>query len=153
MGQTAEALDDMRALLADDTENETYLLRTARLLAAKGQEDGLQEAARLLQQLRSLNPFDRDAVRLLGSIYEATAQRDKALALYDEAIDLMPDFAEAYRGRGGVRPALHDEAGAATDLKKSLELAPESAAVPDGEYTNVENRMNDRYKAMNPYGF
>ena len=153
MGQTAEALDDMRALLADDAENETYLLRTARLLAAKGQEEELQEAARLLQQLRSLNPFDRDAVLLLGSIYEATAQRDKALALYDEAIDLMPDFAEAYRSRGGVRHALHDEAGAADDLKKSLELAPEAAAVPDGEYTNVENRMNDRYKAMNPYGF
>ena len=42
MGQTAEALDDMRALLADDAENETYLLRTARLLAAKGQEEELQ---------------------------------------------------------------------------------------------------------------
>ena len=39
MGQTAEALCDMRALLADDAENETYLLRTARLLATKGQDN------------------------------------------------------------------------------------------------------------------
>ena len=43
--------------------------------------------------------------------------------------------------------------GAADDLKRSLELAPEKAAELDGEYTNVENQMNARYRSMNPYGF
>ena len=84
---------------------------------------------------------------LAGSLF------DKALALYDEAIDLDPTFAEAWRCRGGVRHHLHDEAGAADDLKHALELAPANEVVPDGEYSNVENAMNDRYRSLNPYGF
>lgn len=60
-----------------------------------------------------------------GKAYVSTHQLDKALQLYDEAIDLQPDFAEAYKERGNVRMQLHDKEGAMDDLKKSLELAPE----------------------------
>ena len=52
-----------------------------------------------------------------------------------------------------MKHRLHDDAGAAEDLKRSLELNPESATSLDGEFTNVENRMSQYYRNLNPYGF
>ena len=48
---------------------------------------------------------------------------------------------------------MNDEAGAAEDLRKSLDLQPEEGASADGEFTTVENKMAERYRNMNPYGF
>lgn len=150
MGQWTEVLSDAETLVQTDAENEEYLTLRAQARAALGQTDG---AAADLQQVLSLNPFNRDAVLKLGSLYEQTSLWDKALALYDEAIELQPEFAEAYKARGGVRHHLKDEAGAADDLKRSLELAPEKAQELDGEYTNVENEMKAKYTSLNPFGF
>lgn len=91
-----------------------------------------------LKAVQALNPFSREAVLKLGSLYEQTAQWDKALAVYDEAINMQPKFAAAYKARGGVKNHLKDVAGAAEDLKRSLELEPELAKAVDGEYANVE---------------
>ena len=150
MGQWAEVLADADELVKEDNENEEYLTLRAQALAAQGRTD---EAAADLNGVLTLNPFNQDAVLKLGSLYEQTSRWDKALALYDEAIELQPDFAAAYKARGGVKHHLKDEAGAAEDLKHSLELAPEKAADLDGEYTNVENEMNARLRNMNPFGF
>lgn len=150
MQQWKEALEDANALATAEPENETFAHLRADLLAKTGRTN---EAIETYEQLRALNPFDREAVLRLGELYVAGSLFDKALALYDEAIDLDPTFAEAWRCRGGVRHHLHDEAGAADDLKHALELAPANEVVPDGEYSNVENAMNDRYRSLNPYGF
>lgn len=150
MGQWNEVLDDANQLVKADAENVNYLLIRADAFAALGKVD---EAIADLKTVQSLNPFCDEAVLKLGSIYEQTSQWDKALQLYDEAIDLRPDFAAAYKARGGVKNHLKDAAGAAEDLKRSLELAPEKGKDLDGEYTNIENEMNDYYKRMNPYQF
>lgn len=150
MGQWNEVLADTEALVESEPENEEYKFYHARALSHVGRdEDAIEQFEAVLQ----LNPFNREATLCLGELYERTTRRDKALALYTEAIELMPDFAEAYKARGGVKHQLKDDAGAADDLKRSLELAPEKAAELDGEYTNVENKMNQRYRNMNPYGF
>jgi len=150
MGQYAEVLEDARFLVEAEAGNEEYHLLLAEALAATGNSAEAEEAyGKVLQ----LNPFNREAVLLLGALYEQTSRRDKALALYDEAIELQPDFAEAYKQRGGVRLALNDKEGATDDLKRALELRPEAAATLDGEFSNVENRMAERYRSMNPYGF
>ena len=150
MGQWAEVKADVEALVGLDAENVGYLMLRAEAYAALGETD---KAIADLQAVQSLNPFSQEAVLKLGSIYEQTSQWDKALALYDEAIALQPEFAAAYKARGGVKNHLKDVNGAAEDLKRSLELAPEKAKEVDGEYTNVENEMQERYKRMNPYGF
>ena len=150
MGQHAEVLADAEALVALDPEEETYRMLHAQTCAALGRTD---EAVADCEAVRAQNPFAQEAVLLLGALYEQATQWDKALALYDEAIDLQPDFAAAYKARGGVKHHLKDEAGAAEDLKQALTLAPEKAAEIDGSYTNVENEMNARYRQMNPYGF
>lgn len=150
MGQWNEVLADAEALVKADGENEKFLLLRAEAYVALAKVD---EAVADLKAVQSLNPFSDEAVLRLGSIYEQTSQWDKALALYDEAIELRPDFAAAYKARGGVKNHLKDAAGAAEDLKRSLELAPEKGKDLDGEYTNIENEINDRYKRMNPYQF
>lgn len=150
MGQWTSALDDIEALVAADADNEEYLLLRAEAHTALSNSD---KAIADYQRVLENNPFSREAVLRLGKLYEETTRWDKALALYDEAIDLQPQFAEAYKARGGVRHHLKDEAGAADDLKRSLELAPEQAKALDGEYTNLENRMKDMYRQNNPYQF
>ncbi len=150
MGQFGEAQKDAELILAADGDNEDYLLLQVRILGALGRmEEAEQQALHLCQ----LNPFHREAVLLLGTLYEQPDRLDKALALYDETLDLLPDFAEVYKRRGGVKHRLHDDAGAAEDLKRSLELNPESSSELDGQYTNVENRMAQYYRNLNPYGF
>ena len=72
----------------------------------------------------------------LGSLYGAAHRHELALALYDEAIGLMPDFAEAYERRGRLKMQLHDAAGAADDLKQALALSPEAAGRIDGTFSN-----------------
>lgn len=151
MGQWNEVLQDTALLTAgtDGTESAAWQLH-GDALAATGQD----EAARaVFAQMLENNPFDREAVLRLGALCEAAGDYGRALSVYDEAVALQPDFAEAYKRRGGVKLALHDEAGAADDLKRSLELQPAQAESIDGEYTNMENSMNARYRAMNPYGF
>lgn len=150
MGQYAEVLEDARALVEAESENEEFQLLLAGALTATG---GNEEAENAYKTVLQLNPFNREAVLGLGQLYEQTARRDKALALYDESIELQPDFAEAYKQRGAVRLALNDKEGATDDLKRALELRPEAAADFNGEFSNLENRMAERYRSMNPYGF
>lgn len=150
MSQWNEVLTDAESLVKADAENTDYLLLRAEAYAALSKTD---EAIADLKQVQVLNPFCDDAILKLGSIYQQTAQWDKALALYNEAIEQRPDFAAAYKARGAVKNHLKDVAGAAEDLKRSLELDPDKGKSLDGEYTNIENEMNDRYKRMNPYGF
>ena len=106
-----------------------------------------------MRRLLELNPFHREASLLLGTILAATERWSDALGMWNETIELQPDFAEAYRERGAVKYKLHNEKGAAEDLKKSLELQPDAASVIEGEFSNLENEMNARFKGMNPYGF
>ncbi|MBQ5880052.1 MAG: tetratricopeptide repeat protein [Bacteroidaceae bacterium] len=150
MGQAAEAMEDIDVLLKADAENEVYGLLQAEALLQTGQTE---EAEAALLRVHEIYPFCREAVLRLGALYDATSRRDKALAVYDEAIELQPDFAEAYKQRGGVRLALHDKEGAADDLRRALELKPEVVSEVEGEFTNVENQMSERYRNMNPYGF
>lgn len=150
MGQWKEVLEDANLLVKADKENVDYMLLQAEALAILGETD---EAIEKYKEIQSLNPFCDEAILKLGAIYEQTSQWDKALLLYNEAIELRPDFAAAYKARGGVKNHLKDVNGAAEDLKKSLILAPEKAKDYDGEYTNVENEMNEHYKRLNPYAF
>lgn len=150
MKQWKEVLEDANQLVEAENNNEDYLLLQADALAALGRID---EATATYQRVQFLNPFCDKAVLSIGKIYEQTSQWEKALLVYNEAIELRPNFAAAYRARGGVKKHLNDFKGATDDLKKSLELAPEITTDYDGEYTRIENQMNERYKRLNPYAF
>lgn len=150
MGQWTEVLADTAALTAADPDGEEALLLHADALAATADGEGAEAAWR---HVLEVNPFSREAYLAMGRYYEASGRADKALALYDEAVAEMPDFAEAFKQRGGVKLRLKDTAGAADDLKRALELRPELGEAFDGEFSNLENRMNDHYRSLNPYHF
>lgn len=150
MGQWQEAQADTAALVESNPENVDYRLLHAEVEAALGHTD---QAEQNLLDARELNPFDEDAILKLGSLYEQTSRWEKALELYNEALDISPDLASVYKARGGVKNHLKDTAGAADDLARALSLSPEVAKAVDGEFTSIENQMNDRYKSLNPYGF
>ena len=150
MGQFAEALADTTPLMEVAEPEEEVLLAHAKAQAGHGDT---AEAVQTLEQLRTLNPFHQEAVTLLVALLTQQSRWDVALALCDEVIGLQPDFAEAYKLRGGIKYHLKDEAGAGDDLKRSMELDENVTAEVSGEYTNVENRMNAAYRMNNPYGF
>jgi len=52
---------------------------------------------------------------------------DDALLDFDKAVELTPQAAEAYAGRGSLRVLAHDFDGANADLEKALQLNPKSA--------------------------
>ena len=64
---------------------------------------------------------------------------DKALAIYDEAIEINPNFAKAYHERGRIKLLKGDKDGSVEDMKKAIELAPENEINISGQYNNYEN--------------
>ncbi len=63
-----------------------------------------------------------------------------AIALLTKAIALDGDYADAYQLRGQLRYDIGDKAGAESDLRRLLELAPDSLAHVSGEWTSTTSR-------------
>lgn len=145
-----KALEDANVLTELDAENEDVLLLRADALAGSGQAEAAEAA---YESLIALNPFCQEGVLHCANFYRSTANYEKALQVCNEAIELEPGFALAYKLRSDIKKDMKDEAGAAEDLRKSLDLQPEKSASADGEFTTVENKMTERYRDMNPYGF
>ena len=145
-----KALEDANVLTELDAENEDVLLLRADALAGSGQAEAAEAA---YESLIALNPFCQEGVLHCANFYRSTANYEKALQVCNEAIELEPGFALAYKLRSDIKKDMKDEAGAAEDLRKSLELQPEKSTSAEGEFTSVENKMAERYRDMNPYGF
>ena len=56
-----------------------------------------------------------------GDLYARNDKPEKALADFDSAIDLDPDFAEAYAYRGIFYSDMGDVEQAVSDIEKALE--------------------------------
>ena len=93
-----------------------------------------------------LNPFNEQAYLQLGTLYIAREQPDKAIELFDEAIELKPEFARAYSERGRAKLMKGDKNGSVEDLKKALELNPEGeeAQKINGKFSNFEDMYSNR---------
>ena len=96
------------------------------------------------QNVLELNPFNDEAMLLVGQLLITQERLDEAITFFDEAIDLKPDFGKAYAERGRAKNLKGDKEGAFEDLKKSIELNPEGdeAQKLEGQHTN----FNDMYK-------
>lgn len=150
MQQYDSAEADINELLdREEVSEEAYQLK-GDIRHALGDNEG---AIEFYAKMRESDPFNKPSVLRENAIYLEQKNLEKAINLLDEAIDLQPDFAEAYFQRGNVRRLLHDDAGAAEDLKHSLELNEAIAAQFNGEYSNIENQMNAQARFRNPFGF
>jgi len=90
----------------------------------------------------ALNPFNEKAYILKGSYYLAKKEYDNAISVYNEALEINPNFAQAYHERGRVKLAKGDKEGSMEDMKKAIEMAPENGTNISGEYNNFEQQKN-----------
>ena len=107
-----------------------YLLGKAR----KGQEE---EAEADYQLVTEVNPFNEQAYLYLGQLFINQKKLTEAISLFDEAIELNPNFAEAYKERGRAKLLNGDKDGSVEDMKRSLELNPKDEASLNGEFKNL----------------
>lgn len=125
MGCLKEAEEDVDLLLTE-TAAENFRLEVLLLKAALRLKQGdTDEALTYYNKVKDNDPSYGAAYTGLCQAYAAHRQLDRALAVMDEALQRLPDFAEGYKERGRVKFLLHDEAGAIDDLKQALRLSPE----------------------------
>ena len=133
MCQYKEAQEDIDAILAQDSEDESALLLRGRLKEATADTEGAEADYR---QVTELNPFNEQAFICLGRLYIGQKKLTEAIALLDEAIELNPASAQAYHERGRAKLLNGDKDGATDDMKKELELNPKESEAFNGQYNN-----------------
>ena len=75
----------------------------------------------------------------LGQLYIEQKKLPEAIALFDEAIELNPNFAQAYHERGRAKLLNGDKDGSVEDTKIALELNPKEVQAFNGQYGNQSN--------------
>jgi tetratricopeptide (TPR) repeat protein len=63
----------------------------------------------------------------IGYLHSEKNENDQAISAYDQAIELMPDFADAYTSRGVVKSTLGDAEEAVADHDEAIRLKPDFA--------------------------
>ena len=101
-----------------------------------GRGDG-EGAIAYYTRAKAQNPQLGNAYVGLSMAYSLARRLDLALATMDEALGRLPEFGNGYKERGRIKLLLHDQAGAADDLKKALEVSPEAARELEGRFTNL----------------
>ena len=90
-----------------------------------------------------MNTFNEQAYLRLGTLYLSQKQSERAIELFDEAIELKPDFAQAYHERGGAKLMQGDKEGAVADMQKAMELGQSMEHI-EGSYSNFEEMYKNR---------
>ena len=128
-----------KAITLKDDFIEARLMRAEALLRGKVKEaNGQEEEAETdYKFVTEINPFNEQAYLYLGQLYINQKKLAEAIALFDEAIELNPNFAEAYKERGRAKLLNGDKDGSVEDMKKSLELNPKDEASLNGEFKNL----------------
>ena len=134
MKQYKEVMEDVDAILAQNPEEETAILLHGKVKEDNGESEEAEKDYRLVTEI---NPFNEQAYLYLGLLYISQKKLTEAIGLFDEAIELNPNFAEAYKERGRAKLLNGDKDGSIEDMKKSLELNPKDEAGLNGEFKNL----------------
>lgn len=135
-----------KAIGLKDGFTEAYLLRGETLLKAGETAEADDDATFLLKD----NAENEDVLMLKARVERAKGQTAEAILYYGNVIDANPFNAEAYRERGQLRIDTGDTDGGQDDIRQADELAEQQNNGGDGE--NVEKKVNEAYKNVNPLG-
>ena len=130
-----DALADVEKVIELVPEDETAYLLRARIYELLGND----EAALLDYQLvLDNNPFNEAAYMPAGRLLMAGEKYHDALALFNEAIENIENFAEAYVARAITKHQIGDHEGALTDEETAKTLNSDEIETPD-ENPNFDN--------------
>lgn len=90
-------------------------------------DDKLEDALVVLNQALKLTPRDPFLINSIGVCYSKLAKPANALAAFEDALILFPDFAQAHYGRGLALQSLGDKEAARLAQLRAAELEPEFA--------------------------
>jgi Flp pilus assembly protein TadD len=96
-------------------------LREALKLAGQGRT---AEALDETRRERRMSPGDPRVLLVESRILTMLDQREEALTVATETVEMAPDLADAYYQRGVVLMGLHRLGEAEADFRRSLEIAP-----------------------------
>ena len=129
---------------------------------AKSAKDSLSEIIGMKDDIenikkdidKSKKTAERAAKRAMATKYftQAYSEKDKqkAVELYTKAIELDPNFSDAYSNRGVLKNDLGDPEGAMKDYDKAIELDQNNAAAYNNR-GNLKKDSNDFEGAMIDY--
>ncbi|HEX3878639.1 MAG TPA: tetratricopeptide repeat protein [Bryobacteraceae bacterium] len=123
-GETAAAKPEFERAVALDPRHAQAQLNLGDVLV---QQNEAQAATLHLDQailLFGQKPDAAYAHYLRGKIYIGERDAEKAVAELQQAIELRPDFPEAWSDLGSARKSLSDNAGAVTALRRAVALNP-----------------------------
>ena len=144
MKQYNEALEDVDFLLKHDSIDEEALRLAAEVQQGLGNED---EAVTYYKKVIDLNPFNEHSYEQIALILARKKEYAQAIATLDEALEIN-EKAQLYQLRGKLKMDSGDKEGALADMKKALELNPESENRISGHFDNFDTL----YKSNNPLG-
>lgn len=142
MCQPKEALKDVDVVLSKEEENEDALLLKGEIEAVL---DNLEVGFACLDKVIELNPFNDKAYFLKGNILTELKRFDEAISVLDDAVELIPNNAKIYKERGRAKLLKGDKAGSIADVKKSIEINPDSENDISGNFNNFSQPKTGIY--------
>lgn len=133
MKQLTEAREDIDAILAQDAAEEMAILLRGKISEAEGNPEAAETD---YQSITEINPFNQQAFLYLGQLFITQKKLNEAIVLFDDAIDLNPNFGAAYHERGRAKLLNGDKDGSIEDMKKALELNPKEGESLSGQFNN-----------------
>lgn len=124
LGEYDKALEDFNMVISLDANNENALLSIGQDFYRKKE---YSSATFYCEKVLERNPRNTMAHYLMGRANHKQGYMRDALNNYNSAINLSPDFGEAYLHRGALKLYLRQNRAACIDLRKAVDLKVEGA--------------------------
>ena len=156
-GLKSGKLDQLEAQLGKSVSSISSVIKTTNpsqeqlddLISLYNQRN-LQEALVQGNTLAQKFPNSHTLLNILGAVYSGLGRHEEAVAGYNKAIELKPDYAETYYNLGATLKELSKHEEAVVSYNKAIELRPYFAEA----YNNLGsalNKLGDYEKAVTSY--
>lgn len=128
LGDAEKAITGLQELLAVDPDNEMALRVVSDMLAAQGRVD---EAQQYIARLPEGTKLDPNALLNVGIDAYNAGEMETAFEQFNAVVEQYPEMSQALYYRGLLFLSKGENDAAAADLKKFLELEPDSDKVAE----------------------
>ena len=147
-----EAFDELRKTTELDADNFDARVKLGNyyVAAARGKSQMIAEAERLAQEILQKDANHVEGHILMGSVYYARNENDKAFAEMNHAISLDPQRVESYLSMARLYIVTNDRAKAEDTFKKAISVSYNSglAHTEYGKFLTQQNRLGEAEAEM-----